>query len=202
MGKQYIFHEMCGNVSQKAMYTGDSKKHINNPVWIKQMLSKLEQQEGKWRGVYHTPSCTFSTRLIRIGIGIALYKLERKCRAGDSGLVATRVPKGFRDLTGSPTLLISLSLPLHRYAIRPPQGWECMSAAIRRERACGNDTEQCPHFMGMYARRHRGSVQPLSTATFRLSLIRLRPMARIFHEGSLVRLLGLGNYGETGGVLE
>ena len=51
---------------------------------------------------------------------------------------------------------------------------------------------EMPHFMGMYARRTAEAHSPCPAVS----------MARIFHEGSLVRLLGLGNYGETGGVLE
>ena len=45
--EQYIYLFDARNVPQKAMYTGDSKKHINNPARTKQLLSKLEQQEGK-----------------------------------------------------------------------------------------------------------------------------------------------------------
>ena len=48
-------------------------------------------------------------------------------------------------------------------------------------------------FHGNVCTPQRGSVQPLSGCA---------PMARMVHEGSLVRLLGLGNDGETGGVLE
>ena len=45
--EQYIYLFDARNVPQKAMYTGDSKKHINNPARTKQLFSKLKQQEGK-----------------------------------------------------------------------------------------------------------------------------------------------------------
>ncbi|MBS5166201.1 MAG: hypothetical protein KHY77_10670, partial [Butyricicoccus pullicaecorum] len=53
-------------------------------------------------------------------------------------------------------------------------------AAVRRERASGNDTEQCP-VHGNVGTPQRGSVQPLFAAGLNWF------MAHIFHEGSLMR---------------
>ncbi len=45
--EQYIYLFDARNVPQKAMYTGDSKKHINNPARTDQLLAKLKRKEGK-----------------------------------------------------------------------------------------------------------------------------------------------------------
>ena len=73
-------------------------------------------------------------------------------------LVATSAPKGFGTLRFLNPFesLPSLSI---RYAMHPPQGWESKNAAVRRERASGNDTEQCP-VHGNVGTPQRGSVQP------------------------------------------
>ena len=66
----------------------------------------------------------------------ALHKAEETSRGDDA-------PKGFGTLRFLNPFesLPSLSI---RCTIRPPQGWESKNAAIRRERASGNDTGQCP----------------------------------------------------------
>lgn len=43
----YIYLLDARNVPQKAMYTGDRKKHINNPARTEQEIQEIRKKEGK-----------------------------------------------------------------------------------------------------------------------------------------------------------
>ena len=47
--KQYIYLFDARNVPQKAIYTGDSKKHINNPARTAQELEKMRKNAKEGR---------------------------------------------------------------------------------------------------------------------------------------------------------
>ena len=100
------------------------------------------------------------------------------CRAGDSG-IRTRTLRFLNPFESLPSLSI-------RYAMHPPQGWESKNAATR-ERASGNDTGQCPiswECRNAATRKRAALVRRIPYPPRRLTGC---SMARIFHEGSLMR---------------